>query len=206
VAVTITGDRAAKFGLCSALRAFEQGGIFIVPHLGLYGLIRKTDTYVPQWDSNPRRKDHLIIAPLRHAGGSTAGLQRSVDRSINYLLFYVPLENLSLIWRRHHCRWRAAKFRSVLGVPSHWTERGLHRATPDVTQSLVISGLTRRTTLFSRLLRHARGCWGSILFQILTGPHSVASYDTKGGDEDLFLPGSSRVVTGRKLKTTSIDC
>ena len=25
--------RAANLGLCSALRAFEQGGIFIVPHL-----------------------------------------------------------------------------------------------------------------------------------------------------------------------------
>jgi hypothetical protein len=31
--------------------------------LGLYGLIRKTVTYVPQWDSNPRRKVHQIIAP-----------------------------------------------------------------------------------------------------------------------------------------------
>jgi hypothetical protein len=33
VAVTIAGDRAANLGLCSAFRAFEQGGIFIVPHL-----------------------------------------------------------------------------------------------------------------------------------------------------------------------------
>ena len=31
--------------------------------LGLYGLIWKTGTYVPQWDSNPRRKDDKIIAP-----------------------------------------------------------------------------------------------------------------------------------------------
>jgi hypothetical protein len=38
--------------------------------LGLYGLIRKTGTLirktgtlVPQWDSNPRRKDYQIIAP-----------------------------------------------------------------------------------------------------------------------------------------------
>jgi hypothetical protein len=31
--------------------------------LGLYGLIRKTGTHVPQWDSNPRRKDHQILAP-----------------------------------------------------------------------------------------------------------------------------------------------
>jgi hypothetical protein len=32
-------------------------------HLGLYGLIRKTGNHIPQWDSNPRRKDHQIIAP-----------------------------------------------------------------------------------------------------------------------------------------------
>jgi hypothetical protein len=27
------GERLQKFGLCSALRAFEQKGIFIAPHL-----------------------------------------------------------------------------------------------------------------------------------------------------------------------------
>jgi hypothetical protein len=31
--------------------------------LSLYGLIRKTVTYVPQLDLNPRCKDHQIIAP-----------------------------------------------------------------------------------------------------------------------------------------------
>jgi hypothetical protein len=36
-AVTITGDMTANFGLCSALGAFEQGGIFIVPHLLRHG-------------------------------------------------------------------------------------------------------------------------------------------------------------------------
>ena len=30
--VTITGEGLQNLGLCSALRAFEQGGIFIVPH------------------------------------------------------------------------------------------------------------------------------------------------------------------------------
>jgi hypothetical protein len=30
---TVTGERLQNFGLCLALRAFEQGGIFIVPHL-----------------------------------------------------------------------------------------------------------------------------------------------------------------------------
>jgi hypothetical protein len=31
--VTFTGEGLQNLGLCSALRAFEQGGIFIVPHL-----------------------------------------------------------------------------------------------------------------------------------------------------------------------------
>jgi hypothetical protein len=31
--VTITGEGLQNLDLCSALRAFEQGGIFIVPHL-----------------------------------------------------------------------------------------------------------------------------------------------------------------------------
>jgi hypothetical protein len=31
--VTITGEGLQNLDLCSALKAFEQGGIFIVPHL-----------------------------------------------------------------------------------------------------------------------------------------------------------------------------
>jgi hypothetical protein len=31
--VTIAGEGLQNLGLCSALRAFEQGGIFIMPHL-----------------------------------------------------------------------------------------------------------------------------------------------------------------------------
>jgi hypothetical protein len=31
--VTIAGEVLQNCGLCSALRAFEQGGVFIVPHL-----------------------------------------------------------------------------------------------------------------------------------------------------------------------------
>jgi hypothetical protein len=33
VEVTIAVERLQNLGLCSALRAFEQRGIFIVPHL-----------------------------------------------------------------------------------------------------------------------------------------------------------------------------
>jgi hypothetical protein len=31
--VTIAGEGLQNLGLCSALKTFEQGGIFIVPHL-----------------------------------------------------------------------------------------------------------------------------------------------------------------------------
>jgi hypothetical protein len=35
--VTIARERLQNLGLCSALRALEQGGIFIVPHLLWHG-------------------------------------------------------------------------------------------------------------------------------------------------------------------------
>jgi hypothetical protein len=59
--------------------------------------------------------------------------------------------------------------------------------------------LIRRTAPLSRLLRHTRGCSEPILTRILTGLHLVASYDTQGGVEDLFLPGSSLVETAMEF-------
>jgi hypothetical protein len=50
-----------------------------------------------------------------------------------------------------------------------WAGRDLYHATPVVTRGLGFSGLIRRTTSFSRLLRHTRGCGGFILTWILTG-------------------------------------
>jgi hypothetical protein len=67
--VTITGDRAANFGLCLALRTFEQGGIFIMPHLLRHGTsVSTVSSERPAHTSHsgirtPRRKDHQIIAP-----------------------------------------------------------------------------------------------------------------------------------------------
>jgi hypothetical protein len=69
----------------------------------------------------------------------------------------------------------------------------LFRATPAVTRGLGFSGLIRSTAAFCRLLRHTRGCGGFIPTRILTGSHSVTSYDKQGDAEDLFLPGSSQV-------------
>jgi hypothetical protein len=82
---------------------------------------------------------------------------------IDYLRFYIPLMNFSLLWRRHHCRWRAAKFRPMLGSQGLWAGRNLYRATLTVTRDLGFSGFIRRTAPFSRLLRHAWRCGEPIL-------------------------------------------
>jgi hypothetical protein len=72
---------------------------------------------------------------------------------IDCLRFYVPLKNFLLIWRRYHYRWRAAKFRSKLDAQGLWAGRDFYRATLAVTRGLGFSGLFRRITPFSRLLR-----------------------------------------------------
>ena len=77
-------------------------------------------------------------------------------------------QEFSLIRGRHHCQWRAAKFRPMLGVQGLWARRDLYRVTPAATRDLSFSGLIRRTAPFSRLLRHTRGCGGSSLTRILT--------------------------------------
>ena len=95
---------------------------------------------------------------------SHAGYNHAYE--IDRLLFNIvlrPTENISLIWRHHLCRWRAAKFRPILGTRGLWAGRDLCRATPAVTWDLGFCGLIRMTAPFSRLLRHARGCWGPIL-------------------------------------------
>jgi hypothetical protein len=53
-----------------------------------------------------------------------------------YLQFHALLKNFSLIWRRHHCRWRATKFRPMLGAQGLWEGRDLYCATPAVTRGL----------------------------------------------------------------------
>jgi hypothetical protein len=107
---------------------------------------------------------------MQHAGtvfGVALGAR--VDWLIDYLLFDVPLKNVSLIWRRYHYRWMFARFRPMLGAQGLWAKRDLYRATPTLTRELGFSGLIRRTAPFSRLLRRAWGCGGPILTQILKG-------------------------------------
>jgi hypothetical protein len=96
---------------------------------------------------------------------------------IDHLQLYVPLKNFSLIWIRHHCRWKAAKFMPMLGAQGLWAGRDLYRATPAATRELSFSGLIGRTAPFSRLLRHTRGCGGSLLTRILTGKEDLKHWE-----------------------------
>jgi hypothetical protein len=101
--------------LCSATPAVTRD-------LGFSGLIGRTVPF------------NCLLRHTRGCGGSI--------RLIDYLRFYVPLKNFSLIWRRHHCRWRATKFRPLLGAQGLGAGRDLYRATPAVTRDLGIRAWT----------------------------------------------------------------
>jgi hypothetical protein len=47
-------------------------------------------------------------------------------KPIDYIGFYVTFKNFLLIWRRHHYRWRAAKFSPMLGARSLIFENHTH--------------------------------------------------------------------------------
>jgi hypothetical protein len=76
----------------------------------------------------------------------------------DYLLFYVPLKNISLIWRRHHCRGFGQ-----CSAPRTFEQGG--------------------TFILPHLKWH-----GASVFPVSSEgpPHSVASYDTQGDVEDLL--------------------
>jgi hypothetical protein len=77
-----------------------------------------------------------------------------------------------------------------LGLCSALRAFDLYRATPAVTRDLGFSGLIRRTAPFSRLLRHTRGCGGSILTRILTGKIKI----------------KANTFTDYRCPTSAIDC
>jgi hypothetical protein len=91
------------------------------------------------------------------------------DWLIDYLSFYVPLKNFSLIWRRPHWRWRATKCRPMLGAQGLWTGGNHYCATPTVTRDVGLIWSHPKDHPFSRLIWHTRGCEGPILTRILTG-------------------------------------
>jgi hypothetical protein len=95
----------------------------------------------------------------------------NIDWLIDWLFTILHVrtaQDFSLIWRRRHCRWRAAKFRPMICTQGFWAGRNLYCAIPAATRGLNFSVLIRMTSPFSRLLRHTRWCGGSILTLILT--------------------------------------
>jgi hypothetical protein len=82
---------------------------------------------------------------------------------IHHLLFYVPLKNISLIWRHHHYRWWAAKFGPMIGTQGLWAGRDFYRATLSLTQNLSFISLSSKEL-----------------------PYQVASYYSHKDAEDLF--------------------
>jgi hypothetical protein len=121
------------------------------------------------------------------------GSMKRVDWLIDWLIdwLFIDLcpvqEYFTYMPRRHHyCEGLQNLGLCSCSAQGLWAERDLYRATLAVTRDVGFSGLIRRTAPFSRLLRHTRGCGESILTWILTGPLSVAFYDTQEDVEDLF--------------------
>jgi hypothetical protein len=145
-----------SLGLCSALRAFEQGGVFIVPQFS---------------QSHP--KDHPIQSPLT----TLSGMQRiysNPDPHGNIDWLFSVLRPAQEYFDLYGDVTIIAEGLQNLGLclQGLWAGRDLDGATPAVTRDLGFSGLIRRTAPFSRLLRHTRpwGCGESLLTRILTRP------------------------------------
>jgi hypothetical protein len=97
--------------------------------------------------------------------------------TIMNLLFYVPLKNFSLIWRRHYYQWRAQNLRPMLGAQGLWAGRDLY--------------------IMPHLLWHR----ASVFLVSSEGPpHSVVSYDTLGGCRGSIL---TRILMGKNFLTCS---
>jgi hypothetical protein len=143
------------------------------PHsVAYYGTLGYVENLFLHGFSRGRTVDKYLHSRIFHLHGNW------LIWLIDYLLFYVPLNNFSLICRRHNYCW-SAKFRPMLGAQGFWgggifimphllwhtegslschtfcdTGRYLYHATPAVTRA-GFSGLIRRTAPFSRLLRHS---------------------------------------------------
>jgi hypothetical protein len=81
----------------------------------------------------------LFFLLVQYGNGLPTRTCVSLSVKIHYLRFYVPLKNFSHIC--HHCRWRAAKFRPMLGAQGLSTGRDFSPATFAVTRNLGFCGL-----------------------------------------------------------------
>jgi hypothetical protein len=67
-----------------------------------------------------------VSKQLKSRGMGGGGIEIGTSYSlIDYLLFYIPLKNSSLIWRHHHCRWMSTKFRHICSVLRAFEQGGI---------------------------------------------------------------------------------
>ena len=66
-------------------------------------------------------------------------------RLIYSIMLLVPFDNISLVYGRQHCRWKAAKFRSKLCVFCLWTEGSLSCHIYHMTRYCRLHGFIHKT-------------------------------------------------------------
>jgi hypothetical protein len=143
--------------------------------------------FVDNWERERERERECVcvcvcvcVCTITVHGRRRNNLVTRINRLIDKLLIYIPLKDVTISDEGLQNVGLCSALSAFIVPHLLWHVMDL------------FCGLLRKTALFNRLLWFARGCGGSILTRILTGPHSVVSKDTQGNDEDLFLPGSSR--------------
>jgi hypothetical protein len=112
-------------------------------------------TALPNCNQNHPQVKEIQNCSIKGQPLSPLGDNRTKFSSMGKLIIYCFTSRSRFF--TYHSRWRAAKFRLMLGAQGLWAGRDLYRATPAVTWYLYFSGLIRR----------------------IQPPHSVASYDTQ---------------------------
>ena len=105
-----------ELSICTFTWSFIVLNVSVPPSLGQYsntglhvrvsGLHRCTGNICLLLSSSRPSQNPSQVCMGRERGGG----ERDRETSINYLLFYVRLENISFIWRRQHTLWRTGKF------------------------------------------------------------------------------------------------
>jgi hypothetical protein len=109
----------------------------------LYVLLRSMISWIYLY----RNSDIVPRAHDNDLGCNTETAITSIGWLIDYLRFYVPLKNISLIWRRHHCRWkriwlppppnkRCPTFKFYMAEASFWD--ACERSGTDLCQPLLL--------------------------------------------------------------------
>ena len=113
--ITTAGEGLQNLGLCSVLRAFEQGGIFIVPHLNCDMGLRfiwshlKDQQPHPTVGFDPTTQGSSFIKSLRHADGLIilvirknlcCAIKKNAVQSREWSIFFFTIANEIVLYQR----------------------------------------------------------------------------------------------------------